>query len=1559
MKLNPDTRSASQRLNPPRHFTHHILFMLCFCVGMTCITIEPAAAQFEFKKGDHVCLVGNALGERLQHQNWFETLLHQNLADKQLVVRNLCFPGDEPFHRERSENFGSPDDHLRHSKASVVVYFFGFNESFAGRMGLKKFKSDMVKLVKETRQKSYDGKQKARVIVVSPIAFENTGDPNLPSGESQNSNLAIYTAGLKQAAAESGAYFVDLFAPTKKLFATTEQRLTLNGAHLNAAGYQALAPIFLEQLTGIQAKPVFNSELKHEVDDKNFHWWHRYRCVNGFSIYGKRGLAGKDGSNTYNNRDVMERERAILDQMTANRDRRIWSVASGEEILAKVDDSNTLPFFEPTTNVGGPNDVNRKRGKLGSLDYLSADEQQKLFKLPKGYKISLVATEEEIPELANPVAINFDSQGRLWVATMPSYPHWKPKTKMNDKVIILTDGDKNGRMDDCIVFADGLHQPTGFELGYDGAFIAQQPDILFLKDTDGDDVADTRVRKLVGFDSADSHHGIAAFEWGPGGGLYFQEGTFKFSQVESPYGLTRMHEAGVWRYDPRTEKFEAHASFAFANPWGHVFDKFGQNFIADASPGYNYWATPISGHVVHPDKHTGGSQYRRINPGRLKKQGDYPRFLVKRTRPSSGCEFLISSHFPAEFQNNFLVNNVIGERAILNHKIREDGAGFGGEEVPSLISCDDGNFRPVDLQIGPDGALYICDWHNALIGHLQHNLRDPSRDHSHGRIWKITYEGRQLIKPPKIHQASIPELLALLTSYEDRTRYRAKRELMGRNSAQVIAAVKSWVKSLDSQSPHYERMLLEALWQHQTHNDVEEVLLARVMRSSDHRVRAAATRVASFWRDQLENPLATLAKAIHDKHPRVRLEGVRACSFILNKDSLELALDALQYETDHWLDYTLEETVRTLSTQLAKQQMMVMHRESTDPKTADQDPGDHTHHAGMTAEPIVFLDKDRKVIRFQLDRLSDAELIAIKPQPENPNYALVSLSILARESSPDKKRREALTLYTKLAKTDPVSAIMTAIEFTPEGKAGQVARTKLARLLANLPLNQVDLSKPLILKSLAQVKDPVTLSGLFGALISMKQTEESLSAAKQSAAHAEAFLTGVRISQNKPIKNSLHGEVLKLLTENQRFGNRQNNTIKKAAMQALATIPANQPQSFDAIAQLATKRAFKTVAVKSLLKINSKNRSAETSRQLALELIKQAEATPAKDRTTTAFLDAADLASQLLVAFGPDESKKLRGRLRSVAVRVVRIHTVEEEMRYDTPYFAVEAGKPIQIVLINEDLMPHNLVITAPEKIREVAELAAQLGPTDGVKGKQYVPKSNLVLQATSMVPARQSEALTFTAPKKAGEYPFVCTFPRHWMRMYGVMIVVDDLDEWQRNPVPPKDPIGSNRSFVKKWTTADLASDLKKSQNPVASSVGEKLFKEATCAQCHKLGDAGGAVGPDLSDVFARFKGDRIGILTEILQPSNKIDPKYEVYIVQTFDGLSVSGIITQQDADKITIIANPENPKPTTILRDDIEAMKKTSSSLMPKALMDNFNKEEILELMNYIEARQKKNE
>ncbi|MEM0927547.1 MAG: HEAT repeat domain-containing protein, partial [Planctomycetota bacterium] len=229
--------------------------------------------------------------------------------------------------------------------------------------------------------------------------------------------------------------------------------------------------------------------------------------------------------------------------------------------------------------------------------------------------------------------------------------------------------------------------------------------------------------------------------------------------------------------------------------------------------------------------------------------------------------------------------------------------------------CRDGNFRPVDLQFAPDGSLYIVDWHNALIGHLQHNLRDPSRDHSHGRIWRVTYKNRPLLEPPVIDGASVDSLLELLKSPEDRTRYRVRRELAARPTDEVLAAVDRWVSSLDPSNPKDTLYRLEALWMYQTHNRVNTKLLDELSAAEDSRARAACVRLITHMLHAIDDAQDRIAKAIQDEHPTVRLEAVRAASFLSGDDAIEIALGVLEYEMDDYLQYTLDETMRQLESQ--------------------------------------------------------------------------------------------------------------------------------------------------------------------------------------------------------------------------------------------------------------------------------------------------------------------------------------------------------------------------------------------------------------------------------------------------------------------------------------------------------------------------------------------------------------------------------------------------------------------------------------------------------------------
>jgi mono/diheme cytochrome c family protein len=206
----------------------------------------------------------------------------------------------------------------------------------------------------------------------------------------------------------------------------------------------------------------------------------------------------------------------------------------------------------------------------------------------------------------------------------------------------------------------------------------------------------------------------------------------------------------------------------------------------------------------------------------------------------------------------------------------------------------------VDLEFAPDGSLYVIDWHNVLIGHMQHNARDPLRDHVHGRIYRITYPSRPLVEPAQVEKASVTTLLENLKLPEYRSRYRSRRELRSHPAAIVMPALRKWVATLDPKAPRYEHHLLEALWTTWGLNQVDETLLLQLLQAQDFRARAAAVRVLRYNTHRIVNHSALLEKAAGDPDGRVRLEAIIAGSWLHNEAGKKVITLAAAQPLDPW-----------------------------------------------------------------------------------------------------------------------------------------------------------------------------------------------------------------------------------------------------------------------------------------------------------------------------------------------------------------------------------------------------------------------------------------------------------------------------------------------------------------------------------------------------------------------------------------------------------------------------------------------------------------------------------
>lgn len=260
-----------------------------------------------------------------------------------------------------------------------------------------------------------------------------------------------------------------------------------------------------------------------------------------------------------------------------------------------------------------------------------------------------------------------------------------------------------------------------------------------------------------------------------------------------------------------------------------------------------------------------------------------------------------------------MLANTIGFLGIKSHHIEDDGTGYKTSFSQDILKSSDGNFRPVDLEIAPDGSLYLIDWHNVLIGHMQHSARDPLRDHVHGRIYRITYPSRPLVEPAKIEGAPLATLLENLKLPEYRTRYRTRRELRARDHQKVLAATLKWAAELDKNDPKYEHHLLEALWVTWGLNTPDESLLKQLLHAQDFRARAAAVRVLRYNMHRFSDANVMMKNAAADKHGRVRLEAVVAATWIDESHGKEVVSIAQKHPIDEWMKPAIDAAASRLA----------------------------------------------------------------------------------------------------------------------------------------------------------------------------------------------------------------------------------------------------------------------------------------------------------------------------------------------------------------------------------------------------------------------------------------------------------------------------------------------------------------------------------------------------------------------------------------------------------------------------------------------------------------------
>lgn len=919
--------------------------LLCLLVCILSLASLRAAEPFEIKEDDRVLFLGDTLLEREGTYGYLETRMQEQFPDRHFTVRNLAFSADTPLGWSRcsfdpaAKGFERLKEQLDLVKPTVVFLGYGMAASLQEMtdrsgdptlnpdparygtepMSATRFKRELGQLMDAIVEgNKASGGSGVRFVLLSPISHEDLRKlkPGLPDPAMHNQLLQKYSKSIEELATERSARFVSLadlgtsdFLP--KSWSRTY--MTENGIHLTKAGYQVLALGVGAELwgkrPGSDETAPSNESLQQAIIRKNDLFFHRWRPANSTYLFGFR--KHEQGQNA---KEIPE-----FDPLIAAADAKIDEL---KKATAQAVASGKPAPVQPIPATKDPEPV----PPLPKPEFL----------LDEGLQIELWA---ENPLLFKPTEMNWDPQGRLWVASSALYPMIAPGGEETDKIIIIDDPDHTGKATRSTVFADGLLLPTGvaptplptkpgMPQRY-GCFVGQSTELLYFEDTKGSGRADQRHVVLSGFGTEDTHHILHTLRWGPDGRLYMDQSIYIHTHTETPWGVVRLNAGGVLAWDPRTERLEVFDKGLW-NSWGHQFDEYGQSFQTDGAGSTGLtWSFP--GAVFSPSEGARRT-LQSISPG------SYPKF--------AGLELVHSPHFPADWQGSAITCDFRAHR-IVRFGITDLAkgtpaqAGYTTKEMPDVVRTSDVAFRPIDVKLGPDGALYVADWSNPVINHGEVDFRDPRRDHTHGRIWRITKKDAPLVQWEDMTSKSTDALFSLFTQPTGPqnlwVREQALRVLAMKPTAQIESASREFLRGTPDATRYWQLNqlrssyyglhldafipLAQSINAQQVRESIAGMSGEQIAQTLRLLVSQAATAEAVF-RDRPEKRdafrgqlLAMLEAYVEHPHPRVKLGAVRVLGAIPTAESATLVLNtAVKGDgSDPFLDFATWVSINDLA----------------------------------------------------------------------------------------------------------------------------------------------------------------------------------------------------------------------------------------------------------------------------------------------------------------------------------------------------------------------------------------------------------------------------------------------------------------------------------------------------------------------------------------------------------------------------------------------------------------------------------------------------------------------
>ena len=520
----------------------------------------------------------------------------------------------------------------------------------------------------------------------------------------------------------------------------------------------------------------------------------------------------------------------------------------------------------------------------------NADAQKTVadMKLTAGFQAELIAAE---PEVRQPIAFCIDEKGRLWVLEGYSYPNKQPEGKGKDRIVIFADKDGDGSFEARTVFAEGLNLASGIEVGFGGVFVGAAPELLFLVDKDGDDHADGPPQVLLdGWGYQDTHETLNSFSWGPDGWLYGCHGVFTNSLVGppgSPPEARKTIRAGVWRLHPVTHEFQVFANGG-SNQWGLDYNENGHFFMTHCRSFYggggttyvirngHYWNQANSGYASFISNE--GPDFAPQLKNYLPAAALYDSGEGGAGKPGTTAVFGGHSHvgtmiyqganWPEAYRGHLFTHNLHGHQ--INHQLNERmGSGYETMHAGADLSyTPDPRYMAVDLQSGPDGAVYAIDWYDQQHCHTP---IEEKWDRSNGRIYRLSWAATY--KPVKVDLSTLNDVaLAQLQTHADEWYRRQSRRLLMQRAAAgslqqgAVTALTGFASSADA------ALALRGLWALEQCGKLDATHLEKAASHASEVVRAWAIQLATPHGKPAKLPAAQFASmAKSDSSAMVRL----------------------------------------------------------------------------------------------------------------------------------------------------------------------------------------------------------------------------------------------------------------------------------------------------------------------------------------------------------------------------------------------------------------------------------------------------------------------------------------------------------------------------------------------------------------------------------------------------------------------------------------------------------------------------------------------------------------